>query len=79
MIPYITDRQKPRAGKPNKAILALPKRVKVNTTRQADAKMRKTILLSIIFNNTSPRTQPTVIMPQNNPTVAAPSVSGLKP
>ena len=41
--------------------------------------MRNTILLSMILSKTSPSIHPTVIIPQNKPTVAAPSVSGLKP
>ena len=60
MIAYITERQNPSAGKPYKAFFALPKRVNVKTIKAAVVKMRNTILLSIIFNKTSPRKQPTV-------------------
>ena len=79
MIPYITDRQKPSYGKTNDAIFAFPKSVNDSTTNEAAAKIHNTILLSIIFNNPNPRTQPTVIIPQNKPTIVVPSDYGLKP
>ena len=76
---YITDKQNPSAGKPNKAIAALPKSVSVRMMIAVAVNNRSTILLSMIFNKPMPRTQPTVIMPQNNPTVSDPFNSGLKP
>ena len=63
-------------GNPKRAMFVLPKSVNVKTIKVQIVKILNTILLSITFNRNNPRKHPTVIIPQNSPTVLAPSISG---
>ena len=76
---YITDKQNPKAGNPQRAIFIFPHKVNANIRIPATVKILNTNLLSIIFSNNKPKAHPMVMKPQNFPTVAAPSIDEFKP